>query len=50
VRNVQETYAIRNGAGIETRFALFWKANVHVFQRDVAAVLSEAAAQSSSTA
>ena len=54
VRNAQETYAIRDAAGIETRFAPFWEANVHAFQRDVAAVLgeaeAEAAAQSSSTA
>ena len=50
VSNVQETYAIRDAAGIETRFAPFWESNIHAFQRDVVGVLREAEAQSISTA
>ncbi len=50
VSNVQETYAIRDAAGIETRFAPFWESNIHAFQRDVVSVLREAESQSISTA
>jgi choline monooxygenase len=41
VRRVHENYQVRDAAGIETRFAPFWEANVQRFQQTVVETIRE---------